>query len=47
MKRMDNIIFIGEINRRKIDLNFRDFIDVFSVNIFFNDSKIPRETKTW
>lgn len=30
---MDSIISIGEINHRKIDLNYRDFIDVFSVNI--------------
>lgn len=33
MKRMNNIIFIGEINHVKIDFNFRDSIYVFAVSI--------------
>ena len=30
---MDSIISIGKINHIKIDLNSRDFVDVFSISI--------------
>ena len=42
---MKDIIFVGEINRRKLDLNFKDSIIVFSVSVFLITPKSQERDK--